>query len=100
MISGRAPSKDLKPKRPVATPQPGLLKRYLSRFDDGEVVRWAFRGLLLGAIGTLAIDLRDLSAEMAGGIQPPRRHRRHLSPCCRHRSIRTVRFPPTIRAAS
>lgn len=63
MISGRAPSKDLKPKRPVATPQPGLLKRYLSRFDDGEVVRWAFRGLLLGAIGTLAIDLRDLSAE-------------------------------------
>jgi len=37
--------------------------RYLSRFDDGEVVRWAFRGLLLGAIGVLALDLRDLSEE-------------------------------------
>ena len=37
--------------------------RYLSRFDDGEVVRWAFRGLLIGAIGVLALDLRDLSRE-------------------------------------
>lgn len=35
--------------------------RYLSRFDDGEVVRWAFLGLLIGAIGVLALDLRDLS---------------------------------------
>lgn len=34
--------------------------RYLSRFDDGEVIRWAFRGLLIGAIGVLAIDLHDL----------------------------------------
>jgi hypothetical protein len=37
--------------------------RYLSRFDDGEVVRWAFRGMLLGAIGVLALDLNDLSRE-------------------------------------
>ena len=37
--------------------------RYLARFDDGEVVRWAFRGLLLGAIGVLALDLHDLSRE-------------------------------------
>ena len=37
--------------------------RYLSRFDDGEVARWAFRGLLIGAIGVLALDLRDLSRE-------------------------------------
>ncbi|MEW9805825.1 hypothetical protein ABUE31_07515 [Mesorhizobium sp. ZMM04-5] len=37
--------------------------RYFSRFDDGEVVRWAFRGLLLGAIGVLALDLVDLSRE-------------------------------------
>ena len=37
--------------------------RYLSRFDDGEVVRWAFRGMLIGAIGVLALDLRDLSRE-------------------------------------
>lgn len=38
-----------------------LLVRYLSRFDDGEVLRWAFRGLLIGAISVLAIDLRDLA---------------------------------------
>ncbi len=37
------------------------LVRYLSRFDDGEVVRWAFLGMLVGAIGVLALDLRDLS---------------------------------------
>jgi hypothetical protein len=40
-----------------------FVMRYLSRFDDGEVVRWAFRGMLLGAIGVLALDLRDLSRE-------------------------------------
>jgi hypothetical protein len=39
--------------------------RYLSRFDDGEVVRWAFRGLLIGAIGVLALDLNELSNENA-----------------------------------
>ncbi|MBX3568881.1 MAG: hypothetical protein KF914_12540 [Rhizobiaceae bacterium] len=37
-----------------------MLLRYLSRFDDGEVIRWAFRGLLIGAIGVLSIDLYDL----------------------------------------
>ena len=37
--------------------------RYLSRFDDGEVVRWAFRGMLIGTIGVLALDLRDLARE-------------------------------------
>lgn len=36
---------------------------YLSRFDDGEVARWAFRGLLVGALGVVALDLRDLSRE-------------------------------------
>lgn len=46
---------------PEHTRRRGLLVRYLSRFDDGEVVRWAFRGLLLGAIGVLALDLLDLS---------------------------------------
>lgn len=40
-----------------------FIMRYLSRFDDGEVVRWAFRGMLIGAIGVLALDLRDLSRE-------------------------------------
>ena len=43
-----------------AQPPRNWLVRYLARFDDGEVVRWAFRGLLIGAIGDLALDLRDL----------------------------------------
>jgi hypothetical protein len=47
---------------PGTSPRPGnRLVRYLSRFDDGEVVRWAFLGMLVGAIGVLALDLRDLS---------------------------------------
>jgi hypothetical protein len=53
-----------------AAPLPGtaprrrnFVMRYLSRFDDGEVARWVFRGMLLGAIGVLALDLRDLSRE-------------------------------------
>ncbi|NGO49855.1 hypothetical protein G6N73_01465 [Mesorhizobium camelthorni] len=43
--------------------------RYFARFDDGEVVRWAFRGLLIGAVGVLALDLRDL-AETNGWSSP------------------------------
>lgn len=43
--------------------RPNPLVAYLSRFDDGEVIRWAFRGLLLGAVGVLALDLRDLARE-------------------------------------
>lgn len=46
--------------------RPNWLIRYLSRFDDGEVVRWAFRGLLIGAIGVLVLDLRDLWIANAG----------------------------------
>jgi hypothetical protein len=44
---------------PAATTNPVL--RYLARFDDGEVLRWAFRGLIIGAIGVLGMDLSDLS---------------------------------------
>lgn len=54
----------------VGAPLPGtaprrrnFVMRYLSRFDDDEVVRWAFCGMLIGAIGVLALDLRDLSRE-------------------------------------
>ncbi|MFI0842691.1 hypothetical protein [Mesorhizobium sp. IMUNJ 23232] len=54
-----------------------LLVRYLSRFDDGELLRWAFRGLLIGAVSVLAIDLRDLAetngwafAEIAAPADP------------------------------
>jgi hypothetical protein len=40
-----------------------IIVRYFARFDDGEVARWVFRGMLFGAIGVLALDLRDLSRE-------------------------------------
>jgi hypothetical protein len=40
-----------------------LVVRYFARFDDGELARWIFRGMLLGAIGVLALDLKDLSRE-------------------------------------
>jgi hypothetical protein len=52
-------------------PRRSLVMRYLSRFDDGEVIRWAFRGLLVGAIGVLALDLNDLwQANVARAVQP------------------------------
>ncbi|WP_245428617.1 hypothetical protein [Kumtagia ephedrae] len=44
-----------------AVPRPNPIVRYLSRFDDGEVLRWAFRGLLIGTISVLALDLHDLA---------------------------------------
>lgn len=47
--------------------RPGLLLRarqtawrYLSRFDEGEVLRWAFRGMLVGTIGVLGMDLWEM----------------------------------------
>jgi hypothetical protein len=40
-----------------------FIVRYFARFDDGELARWIFRGMLLGAIGVLALDLKDLSRE-------------------------------------
>lgn len=46
-----------------------LLVRYFSRFDDGELIRWSFRGLLAGAIGVLALDLYDLS-QANGWVAP------------------------------
>lgn len=39
-----------------------IVMRYLSRFNEGEALRWAFRGLLVGTITVLALDLRDLGA--------------------------------------
>jgi hypothetical protein len=42
--------------------QPSRLLRYLARCDDGFVLRWAFRGLLVAAIVILGMDLRDLGS--------------------------------------
>lgn len=41
--------------------------RYIARFDDGEVIRWAFRGLLAGAVIVVGLDVKalyDRSAEL------------------------------------
>lgn len=38
-----------------------VLGRYFARFDDGEVLRWAFRGLLVGTIGVLGMDFYEMS---------------------------------------
>lgn len=40
--------------------KPGLLARYFGRFDEGEVIRWAFGGLLVGTFGVLGFDMHDL----------------------------------------
>ncbi|MCV0394497.1 MAG: ATP-dependent Clp protease proteolytic subunit [Rhizobiaceae bacterium] len=42
---------------------------WLSRFDDGELIRWAFRGLLVGAIGVLGLDLWHM-ADREGWFGP------------------------------
>lgn len=39
------------------------LTRYFARFDDGEVLRWAFRGLLAGTIGVLAMDYYEMHVQ-------------------------------------
>ena len=47
----------------AVSPRRNFVVRYFARFDDGELARWIFRGMLLGAIGVLALDLKDLSRE-------------------------------------
>jgi hypothetical protein len=41
----------------------GAIMRHLSRLDDGDMVRWTFRGLLAGALVMLALDLLELSEQ-------------------------------------
>lgn len=55
-------------------PRRSPLMRYLARFDDGEVMRWAFRGLLAGTIAVLALDVKALVDERGGlwGREPAR----------------------------
>jgi hypothetical protein len=47
-----------RPRRTVAE----HLKGYIAYFDDGEILRWAFRGMLIGTVTVLAMDLMDLSS--------------------------------------
>ncbi|MGY6710411.1 MAG: hypothetical protein ACXIVF_18975 [Rhizobiaceae bacterium] len=48
-------------------PRRNVILRYFDRFDDGELMRWSFRGLLVGAIAILAVDLHDM-VERNGGF--------------------------------
>ncbi|MBL8576598.1 MAG: hypothetical protein JNK47_05185 [Mesorhizobium sp.] len=40
-----------------------VLLRYMARFDDTQLVRSAFIGMLVGSVAVVAFDLRDLAAE-------------------------------------
>lgn len=54
---------------PEEPPRRNALLSYFERFDDGELMRWSFRGLLVGAIAVLAIDLYEM-VDRNGGIWP------------------------------
>lgn len=45
--------------------------KYLRRFDEGEVIRWAFRGMLIGTIGVLAMDLWELNQQAGNAVETP-----------------------------
>lgn len=57
-----ASSVDAKPRR-------NLLVRYVSRFDDGALIRAAFVGVLIGSAAVLGMDLREL-VDRNGGLWP------------------------------
>ncbi|WP_235679107.1 hypothetical protein [Aquibium microcysteis] len=54
--------------------KPGLLARYFSRFDEGEVIRWAFGGLLVGTFGVLGFDMHDLIHARSAPSTMPGQH--------------------------
>lgn len=44
-----------------------LFRRIVARFDEGEVMRWAFRGLVVGTVLVLGLDIKGL-IEREGGL--------------------------------
>ncbi len=64
---GIAPASLAGDGKPAANP----IVRYFRRFDDGEVLRWAFRGLLIGTVTVLALDLRDLAESNGWSLAAP-----------------------------
>lgn len=54
--AGARPQASVNEPRSLAS----TLKRYFERFDDGEVLRWAFRGLLAGTVAVLVIDYVEM----------------------------------------
>lgn len=59
----------------ASTEKPSLLApvgRYLARFDDGELIRWVFRGVLAGTIVVLAQDAKELyELNAVAAVEPP-----------------------------
>ena len=50
----------------VSAPASGnAFVRYIARFDDGEIMRWTFRGLLVGAVAVIGLDVKALYEEQA-----------------------------------
>lgn len=48
---------------PTMRRHPNFFSRYLARFDDGDIARAAFFGLLAGAIAVIGLDLKTLYDE-------------------------------------
>lgn len=48
---------------PTMRPHRNVLLRYLARFDDGDIARSVFFGLLAGAIAVIGLDLKTLYDE-------------------------------------
>lgn len=48
--------------------RPGAFTRFMSRFEEGRLIRAAFFGMLIGTGTVLALDLRDLAA--TNGLLP------------------------------
>ncbi|RST88342.1 hypothetical protein EJC49_01195 [Aquibium carbonis] len=68
---------ELKKDQTEVLPEPrrsGLLARYFARFDEGEVIRYAFGGLLIGTFGVLGFDMHDLIHARATDASRPSQH--------------------------
>ena len=50
----------MSPIEPTMRPKRGFLMRYLARFDDGDIARSVFYGLLAGAVAVIGLDLKTL----------------------------------------
>ena len=46
------------------------MKNLADRLDDGTLVRWLFRLILIGAVAVLALDFREISGEAPAGDDP------------------------------
>lgn len=73
-----------------APARPGLLARYLARFDDVLLVRWCFRGLLAGAVMVVGLDVVELYRQSRGADPEPTGGTVYLEPA----------LPPALRPSA